>query len=334
MLGAGTATGDAYLEAQRYYRRLSERGVILAVCSKNEEGVAREAFERHPEMVLTRHDIAAFVANWDDKSRNICRIAETLRLGLDSLVIVDDNPFERDLIRSQLPTVAVPDIPDDPALVPRCLSDAGYFEAVTITPEDTRRSEHYRVRQLVTPLGVAAETVLKQMHMRLQWRRFDRFDLPRIAQLVNKSNQFNLTVTRHSEDRIADIMDDPDRCGLSFRLVDRFGDHGIIGVVMLSRVGADTVAIDNWVMSCRVLGRSVEAAMMDVIVDVASQMGVARLIGLFRPAARNGIVRDHYVAMGFAKSEERDGAQRFVAHIPDLARRAVSIEVESADSAR
>jgi FkbH-like protein len=306
VLGQGSASGEAYVAVQAYAKALAARGVVLAVCSKNDEAVARSAFTDHPDMVLRLDDIAAFVANWQDKATNLRAIAKALNLGLDSLVFVDDNPAERELVRRELPMVATPELPEDPALIPRCLADAGYFETVTVTAEDRSRSRMYGANAARAELEAQAtdlEAYLADLQMQLRWAPFDRINLPRIVQLINKTNQFNLTTRRMSEAEVAGLIEAPDVLALQFRLKDRFGDNGIIAVV-IARAMADEAAvlryqIDTWLMSCRVLGRGVEAATLNVLAAQARARGAGRLVGVYRPTERNGMVADHYAKLGF-----------------------------------
>jgi FkbH-like protein len=301
-LGQGSAEGEAFVAFQSYARDLAARGVILAVCSKNDEANALGPFERHPEMVLKRSDIACFVANWDDKATNIRRIAETLNIGLDSLVFVDDNPFERNLVREKLPMVAVPEVSDDPTMFAQCIADAGYFEALALTEEDRVRGAQYQANAARASMAGQANDIgayLASLDMKLVWGQFDTIGLPRIAQLINKSNQFNLTTKRYNEDELWQMMADPDVAGLQLRLVDRFGDNGMIAVVILRRDG-EIGLIDTWLMSCRVLGRKVEEATLAVLAAVARRLGVTILQGEYRPTAKNAMVKDHYTKLGFA----------------------------------
>ncbi len=301
VLGQGSALGEAHLAFQDYARELSRRGVILAVCSKNDEANAVEPFDRHPEMLLRRADIACFKANWSDKATNLRAIAQELNIGLDSLVFVDDNPFERNLVRQELPMVAVPELTDDPASYAATIADAGYFESVTISKEDLSRAAQYQANQArAAERGAATDlpAYLRGLEMRLIWKTFDRLGLSRIVQLINKTNQFNLTTKRYTEAEILDVMADDRAFGLQLRLLDRFGDNGIIAIVIGRLTGADC-QIDTWLMSCRVLGRGVEAATLNLIAAQAAAMGAERLIGTYIPTAKNPMVADHYQKLGF-----------------------------------
>ena len=235
VLGQGSALGEAYVAFQDYAREQARRGVILAVCSKNDEANALEPFEKHPDMVLKRADIASFVANWSNKADNIRAIAQELNIGLDALVFIDDNPFERNLIRQELPMVAVPEVSDDPTGYPVALADAGYFEGLSVTEEDRERTSQYQGNKARDALKAAVTDLpsyLRGLEMQLVWKRFDRVGLQRIVQLINKSNQFNLTTRRYTEEDVIAVMADPDAFGLQLRLLDRFGDNGIIAIII------------------------------------------------------------------------------------------------------
>jgi len=317
VLGQGTPLGEAYIAFQNYARELSRRGVILAVCSKNDETNAREPFEKHPDMILRRSDIASFVANWLNKPDNLRTIAQELNIGLDALVFVDDNPFERDLVRRELPMVAVPEVSDDPTSYPVALADAGYFEALSVTDEDRERTSQYQGNNARDALRAAVTDLpsyLRGLEMRLVWQRFDNIGLQRIVQLINKSNQFNLTTRRRTEEEVTAIIADPDSFGLQLRLLDRFGDNGIIAVIIgrlqqspgIHDQGKD-LYIDTWLMSCRVLGRQVEPATLDLIVLEAARLGARRVVGEYVPTKKNGIVRDHYARLGFTVLQAAPG---------------------------
>ncbi len=303
VLGQGSAEGEAFVAIQAYAKALAARGIALAVCSKNDDAVARLVFEQHPEMVLRLSDVACFVANWRDKAANIREIAERLSLGLDALVFLDDNPAERAQVRRELPMVRVIEMPEEPALVPGMLAACGYFESVAVTGEDFARSGQYAANAARAALagdGSDMAGYLQSLAMRLVWRRFDRVGLARIVQLINKTNQFNLTTIRYGEDEVAGMIGAAGVCGLQFRLVDLFGDNGMIGVVVLRDEGGGVWGIDSWLMSCRVLGRQVEAAMLGVVAAVARGLGAVVLRGRFVASGRNDMVREHYARLGFA----------------------------------
>ena len=309
-IGQGSALGEAYTAFQEYCRELTRRGIILAVCSKNDEANAVEPFEKHPDMVLRRGDIASFVANWSDKAGNIRAIAEELNIGLDSLVFIDDNPFERNLVRQELPMVAVPEVSDDPVGYPVALSDAGYFEGLSVTDEDRERTGQYqgnKARDALKDSATDLPAYLRGLEMELVVKPFDRIGLQRIVQLINKSNQFNLTTRRYTDEDIIAVMADPDAFGLQLRLLDRFGDNGVIAIVIGRLLESRDLLIDTWLMSCRVLGRQVEPTTLNLIAEQAQKLGAKRLAGEYIPTKKNGMVKDHYARLGFTVAAVNDG---------------------------
>jgi len=305
VLGQGSAAGEAYLAFQRYVGALAERGIVLALCSKNDGDIVEQCFSRHPEMHLKRERIAAAAVNWTDKATNLRQLAATLDLGLESFVFVDDNPAERDIVRRELPMVAVPELPEDVALYPAILAAAGYFESVAFTAEDSARSRQYTENAQRKELLAAAtdmEGFLRSLDMRLDAKPPANGDLSRITQLINKSNQFNLTTRRYTAEEVARAVNDPNVVVRGFRLTDKFGDNGLIAVIIARphQQEAEVLAVDTWLMSCRVLGRGVEAACLKVLAQEAARRGAKALIGEYRPSPRNGMVRDHYKKLGFA----------------------------------
>ena len=312
VLGQGSAVGEAFLSFQRYVLELSRSGIILAVCSKNDERNAMSPFESHPEMLLKRSDFACFVANWNDKVANLRFIAESLNLGTDSLVFADDDPAQRELIRQNLPEVSVPELPDDPALFSRCLADAGYFEALRITAEDRERAHQYQSNlqgQAVKAAATNLDEYLHSLKMELRYGRFDEVSLQRIVQLINKTNQFNLTTRRYNENQVRGLISDPGSQTFQFRLLDRFGDNGLIALVIgrTEAGGKRTLVLETWLMSCRVLGRKVEQACMNVVAEAAKRMGMEQVIGEYVPTPRNALVKDHYRTLGFRPIELQEG---------------------------
>ncbi len=315
VLGQGSPTGEAFVAFQQYVRQLGKRGVILAVCSKNGYANASAPFETHPEMVLRMADIACFVANWQDKATNLRHIAATLNIGLDAFVFVDDNPAERRLIRCELPMVAVPELPEDPEGYISCLAGAGYFEALELTAEDRERTRLYHAnasREVLRQSSTDLDSYLRGLDMELLCSSFDELGFKRIVQLIGKTNQFNLTTQRYTDAEVRAAMCDPLALTMQLRLTDVHGDNGMIGVVMGSRQN-DDLLIDNWLMSCRVLGREVEQATLNLLCTNASQMGCTRLLGIYRPSAKNEMVREHYGRLGFTLLESLDdGSTRWV----------------------
>jgi FkbH-like protein len=302
VIGNGDATGEAYLHVQQVELGLRERGIALAVSSKNDDAVARKPFREHPDMLLREEHIAVFQANWSDKASNIKAIAETLSLGLESMVFMDDNPAERHQVRSALPDVAVPELPADPALYGRTLLAAGYFEAIAFSEEDRKRAAFYQQNAqraaLLDPSDM--EGYLRSLDMEIAFAPFDAAGRTRIAQLIGKSNQFNLTTKRYSELDVRQMEEDPRVFTRQIRLADRFGDNGMISVI-ICRMLQDAWEIDTWLMSCRVLGRRVEEAVLQEIVRHAEKSGAKKLVGMYIPTARNGLVKEHYRKLGFTR---------------------------------
>ncbi len=304
VLGPGSARGEAHQALQVYARQLKERGVILAVYSKNDPVIAEEAFQRLPEMRLGRSDIACFVCNWQPKPVNLQRIAAELNVGLDSLVLLDDNPAERAAVREALPMVAVPELPLDPALYVQCLSGAGYFEAVAFTAEDRSRAAQYAANVQSTAEQESAASLgdfLAGLDMSTLFGRVTDLDLSRVAQLINKTNQFNTTTRRYTQEQVARFCADRDCIALQFRLRDRLGDNGLVSAMILRPVAAAaaTLEIDTWVMSCRVFGRELEFEAMNIAVETARAAGMSALTGDYVPTAKNGVIVDLYSRLGF-----------------------------------
>jgi FkbH-like protein len=300
-IGQGDAVGEAYVAFQRYAKALRERGVILAVCSKNEEDNAREPFEKLPEMVLKLDDFSCFVANWQDKAANLRSIAEQLNIGLDALVFVDDNPAERSLVRRLLPDVAVPEMPADPADYIRAVEQHRYFEVLSLSREDFQRTEYYRAntqRQQAVSSGADLDAFLRSLDMRGWIGPISELDLDRSVQLIGKSNQFNLTTRRHSSTDIQRMIAGREWVTCIVKLADRFGDNGLISV-LLAREDGKTLDIDTWLMSCRVLKRGVEQFLLNHVVEIARKRGLSRLTGEYIPTAKNTLVEHHYRDLGF-----------------------------------
>jgi FkbH-like protein len=303
-IAQGDAQGEAHLTVQRLAIELWQRGIVLAVSSKNTDSVAREAFLKHPDMLLKLDHIAVFQANWKDKATNIQAIAENLSLGLDAMVFLDDNPVERGLVRKLLPQVAVPELPEDPAEYAETLAAAGYFEAVAFTAEDLKRAGYYRDNLKRSTLLTQAEGVdayLASLEMTITFQPFDATGRARIVQLINKSNQYNLTTRRYTEPEIWALENDSAVSTLQVRLVDVFGDNGMISIVICRPAEAGEWDIDTWLMSCRVLGRKVENAVLQEILKHARAAGIGKLCGVFHPTERNQLVVDHYAKLGFTK---------------------------------
>jgi FkbH-like protein len=332
VIGHGSALGEAFLAVQTYARELRHRGIILAACSKNDEDVVRHILANHPEMILKANDFVCCKANWEDKATNLRAIAGELNISLDSIVFVDDSPFERELVRRELPMVAVPEISANPEGIPACLSDAGYFEAHALTDEDFARSEYYS-RPRIGPGDTLEVTdlpaYLAQLDMKLTWGRVDQISLGRVVQLINKTNQFNLTTRRYSEREVRTMIEDRSVVCLQLRLADCFGDNGIIAVV-IGRLSESVLELDSWLMSCRVLGRQVEEATLNVIAAVAKEMHACALRGIFRPTNKNAMVSGHYRRLGFVVVSDGPEQSESILELHSFLPRATAIRISEA----
>lgn len=303
--------GPAFIALQRWLLELKRRGILLAVCSKNNEDTAKEPFEKHPETVLRLDDFAAFVANWENKAQNIQGIQQTLNIGMDSLVFLDDNPFERNLVRQMLPDVTVPELPEDPAAVPAYLESLHLFEAVSYSEEDAARTAQYQAEASRTAAQAkfhSYEEYLEALDMHGEILPFDSFHYPRIAQLTQRSNQFNLRTQRYSESDIAALAQNPEYFTRYMTLSDRYGEHGLISVVICKKISADTLFIDTWLMSCRVLRRGVEECLFDAVVKMAQDAGFRCLAAEYLPTAKNKMVEHFYDSMGM----QPEGGGRYI----------------------
>ncbi|MEO9384755.1 HAD-IIIC family phosphatase [Chromobacterium phragmitis] len=308
VVGNGNSLGEAFQDFQRAALDLRARGVLLAVCSKNDEEVAKGAFERHPDMVLKLEHFSSFIANWDDKASNLRRIASELNIGLNALVFADDNPFERELVRREAPQVAVLEMPQDPSSYRDVLSQAGWFESISFTDEDRNRNAQYSANKQRELLKGQTDlvTYLRSLDMKLHAEGFGAMNRSRVTQLVNKTNQFNLTTPRYTELEIEAFEKSNSGFNAAYRLVDSFGDNGIISVLICESSDEHTWDVNTWLMSCRVLGRQVERAILNHIVSNARAKNISALRGVYIPTDRNMMVKDHYKNLGFTSFH--DGA--------------------------
>jgi FkbH-like protein len=305
--------GAAHQALQRAALDLHRRGVILAVCSKNNPADAMEILERHPGMLLRPEHFAALRINWNDKVTGLREIAAELDLGLDALVFVDDNPAERALIRQALPEVSVLELPPDPGGYARALRESPLFERLALSAEDRARGRYYageRMRAELERSAPSLEDFYRSLEMEAEIALVTPGTLARAAQLTQKTNQFNLTTRRYAEPQLAAIAADPSCRVYTARLRDRFGDSGLVGVV-ITRSEGEACEIDTLLMSCRVIGRTLETALLATVIEQARMDGVARVVGWYLPTRKNGQVRELYRAHGFSCVEERDGASRW-----------------------
>jgi FkbH-like protein len=310
-IGRETAVGEAYTAFQEYCLMLRSRGILLAVCSKNDEETAKHGFE-HPDSVLKLSHFSAFRANWEPKHENLTAIAKELNLGIDSLVFVDDNPAERALVASQLPMVAVPDVGSDVTRFIPALEAGGYFETVRVSAEDFSRADTYAAnsqRALLKSKFRDYGEYLDSLQMTAEIDAFKPVYLDRITQLTNKTNQFNLTTRRYTAAEIQKMSLDPAYITLYGKLTDAFGDNGLVSVIV-GRKDGSTLHIELWLMSCRVLKRDLELAMLDELVTRAQAAGIETIVGYYYRTPRNSMVADHYRRLGFeCESQDPDGGQ-------------------------
>jgi FkbH-like protein len=300
--------GEAFVAFQRFIRELKRRGIILAVVSKNERANALLPFLQHPNMVLREEDISVFVANWDNKADNIRVVQKVLNIGFDSMVFLDDNPAERDIVRKFLPDVVVPDLPEDPALYIRAVAELNLFETASYSAADRQRPAQYREeaqRELARVSFTNIDEYLRSLEMNVKLEKFTPFNLPRIAQLIQRSNQFNLTTQRYNEAACEALMNDANCVPFTVTLSDKFGDYGLISVVVL-RLSERKIDIDTYLMSCRVLQRGVEHFVMNNIFALAARRGADHVIGRYLRSAKNDMVKSFYNNFGFEKTDERD----------------------------
>jgi FkbH-like protein len=301
--------GEPFFRLQCFLRELKKRGILLAVCSKNERANALRPFQENSEMVLTLDDFVMFVANWNDKPQNIRTIRQELNIGLDSMLFLDDSPFERASVRAMLPDVIVPELPEDPTEWVKSMSEWNLFEVASFSAEDTQRSGLYLQearRRTASENASSFEAFLQTLDMTIEVGRFVPKHLGRIAQLLQRSNQFNLTTRRHNEAECEAMMRDINGwIPLYGILRDRFGDHGLISIVILRpEPEPGVLTITDWLMSCRVLGRGVEQCLMNYVVTQGRELGLNTIRAAYVPTPKNEMVRDFYARFGFEKIDE------------------------------
>jgi FkbH-like protein len=298
--------GKAFTEFQYWIKKLKNRGIILAVCSKNTESVAKEPFEKHPDMLLRLEDFAVFVANWENKADNIRYIQSILNIGFDSMVFLDDNPFERNIVRQNIPDITVPELPEDPADYLEYLYPLNLFETISFSNEDVERTTQYQVeakRNILKKSYTNEADFLKSLQMVSLVEPFNKFNSPRVAQLSQRSNQFNLRTVRYTEAAIEILAAvNTDYHTFSFTLDDKYGDNGLICVVILTKDDKNMLFIDTWLMSCRVLKRGMENFVLNTIVNHAKEKGYSTIKGEYIPTAKNEMVKDHYLKLGFQQA--------------------------------
>lgn len=311
-VGHGLGIGKAFSEFQQWVKKLKNRGIIIAVCSKNDEEKAKEPFEKNPEMVLKLDDISVFIANWDNKADNIRTIQSILNIGFDSMVFLDDNPFERNMVRENVSGVTVPELPEDPGDYLEFLYTQNLFETASFSNADKDRTKQYQIeakRATAAKAFTNEADFLKSLNMVSEVKGFNKFNTPRVAQLSQRSNQFNLRTVRYTEDQITAIEKNEKYATFAFTLEDKFGDNGLIAVIIMKKIDNETLFIDTWFMSCRVLKRGMENFTLNTLVDYARTNGFKKIIGEYLPTLKNSMVKEHYPNLGFEAIEDSETSQ-------------------------
>lgn len=309
--------GEAFLAFQSYILSLKNRGVILAICSKNDFEIAKQPFLDNPYMQISLDDISSFIANWDDKATNLKRIAEEINIGLDSLIFFDDNIAEREIVSKYLPEVTVIDVPDDPALYITALDQAAPFDWIQMTQEDVIRNKTYmdnKKRNFLKESFVNYEEYLEALNMQAEMKQVTDYELLRFTQLINKTNQFNLTTIRYTESSLSNFQKDRNYQLFYVTLRDKFSNYGIISCIILKYLisdGKKVCVIDTWVTSCRVLKRKLEEFIMNKIVQAAMDVGCSILLSEYRETAKNHMVCNLYESLGMELNCDEGGIKKY-----------------------
>lgn len=305
-LGHGLGIGKAFTEFQMWIKKLKQRGIIICVASKNNEDVAKEPFEKHPNMILKLNDIAVFQANWETKVDNIRTIQNILNIGFDSMVFLDDNPFERNMVRENIKGITVPELPEDPGKYLEYIYSLNLFETASYSNADKDRTKQYQIESKRVSLSKTfsnEEDFLKSLNMVSKVSGFTKFKIPRVAQLSQRSNQFNLRTIRYTEADVQAMAEDENVIDLCFTLEDKFGDNGLVAVVIMKPLDTEILFVDTWFMSCRVLKRGMENFTLNIMVSKAKQAGYKRIVGEYLPTPKNMMVKSHYENLGFTQIE-------------------------------
>jgi FkbH-like protein len=332
-LGHGLGIGKAFTEFQMWVKKLKQRGIIICVASKNNEDTAKEPFEKHPDMVLKLDDIAVFQANWETKVDNIRTIQSILNIGFDSMVFLDDNPFERNMVRENIKGITVPELPEDPAEYLEYLYSLNLFETASYSNLDKDRTKQYQVeaqRVSLSKTFTNEADFLKSLNMVSVVSGFTKFNTPRVAQLSQRSNQFNLRTVRYTDADIEALANDSNVIDLSFTLEDKFGDNGLIAVIIMKPLDKETLFVDTWFMSCRVLKRGMENFTLNTMVEKAKAAGYKKIIGEYLPTPKNKMVENHYTGLGFTPLEGAATAQ-YVLNMDEYQNRECYIETKDGE---
>lgn len=331
-IGRETSEGQVYSEFQKYIKDHKQLGVVLSIDSKNDEENALSGL-RHPDSLLSEDDFATIKANWDSKDRNLAAIAQDLNLMPESLVFIDDNPAERHIVTEQLPVVSAPTIGASHQYIVN-IDRNGYFEATYISDDDLKRNEMYQENAKRAKAKASFSDYgeyLESLEMKAQIRPFEPVYMSRIAQLTNKSNQFNLTTIRYTQGEIEKISDDAEYITLYGKLEDKFGDNGVVSVC-IGKIDGIRCHIKLWLMSCRVLKRDMEYAMMDALVKRCMVEGISELVGYYYPTAKNGMVKEFYKDMGFDILSEDESGSKCIYRIDgsyECKNKHIKVEVEA-----
>ena len=330
-LGKDNSMGQAYSEFQEYVKELKNLGIVLNIVSKNNYDDAQEGLN-HPDMVLKPEDFMVIKANWDNKASNIVDIAKTINILPESIVFLDDNPTERELVKSNIKNISVPEF-DIVESYRKILGNSGFFEITTFSEEDIKRNEMYK--QNLSRMNYESDFIdyneyLKALNMNLTIMGFKNEYIPRITQLINKSNQFNLTTKRLTEEEVQNLALDAKYTCLCAKLNDKFGDYGIITNV-IGRTENNVMYIDLWLMSCRVLKKNVEEAMLDRLISLAKEKNIEKIIGVYLKTSKNMMVEDFYEKMGFSlieKKENGDSYWKLLVNDYDMKNNVINVVIE------
>ena len=299
--------GRSFVEFQKRLLALNQRGIILAINSKNNSDDAIEVIKKHPNMILREDNFACVKINWDNKVTNLHKIAEELNIGLDSMVFFDDEPINQEYVRESLPGVLVIDLPKDSSQYAQIITEMKEFDILKITEEDTKRSDMYlgqkKRKELENKVGDFNE-FLKQMNIEVSVKKANSFSIPRISQLTLKTNQFNLTTKRYQEEEVSKFSSSDDKIVECVQVNDKFGDNGITGTYIIEKKNNEEWIIDTFLLSCRIMGRGVEEMMMNQIIEKARLSGIKKIKGEFIPTAKNKPAENFYEDLGFSKEDE------------------------------
>lgn len=313
-IGNGLGIGKVFTNIQLWCKKLKERGIILAACSKNNLETAREPFLKNPEMILKMEDFSAFYANWKPKSRNISDIAKELNIGLDSIVFLDDSPIERAQVRKDLPMVCVPELPSDPALYLDFLASQNIFEASNFSEADASRASFYKNENLRKEMRANFDNqddFLRSLEMRGKAEDFNKFNSPRVAQLLSRTNQFNLRTVRYSQSEVLEFAGDNNFKTFAISLTDNIGSSGIVAAIILRKVSESEVFIDTWAMSCRAFQRGLEFFSFNRVLEFAKQGGFKKISSEYIPTAKNKIAENFYEELGFNAASSPEGKKHY-----------------------